>query len=149
MQALTRRKRSLVGIFTVAAVLFVAAAFPVRAHLAHEEGQRMSNQSQQVQFLELLWLQPNVPVDKAADYFQNRLGPILKKHNGEIIQSYQVASTMKGELKPAWINVFRFRSMEDMQAIFQDAEYNKLVPLRDATFDLSQHRLFSVMPVGR
>lgn len=131
----------------VAAAAFVTA-FPVRAGWAREEGQRMQNQSQQVQFLELLWLQPNVGVEKAADYFQNRLGPILKKHNGEIIQSYQVASTMKGELKPAWINVFRFRSMEDMQAIFQDADYNKLVPLRDATFDLSQHRLFSVVPVG-
>lgn len=147
MKVLSLQKRLIVGVITVAA-LFVAA-FPIWANRPHEEGQRMSNQPQSVQFLELLWLQPNVPVDKAADYFQKRLGPILKKHNGEILQSYQVAATMKGDLKPAWINVFRFRSMEDMQAIFQDAEYNKLVPLRDATFDLSQHRLFSVMPVGQ
>lgn len=150
MQVRQHKRRALIKLVAAGAAVVVAAAFPIGAERVRGQGQKgMDGQPQQVQMLELLWLQPNVTVDKAADYFRNKLRPILVKHHGEIIQSYEVTGTMRGELKPAWINVFRFNSMADMQAIFQDPEYAKLVPLRDATFDLSQHRLFTVSSVKR
>jgi uncharacterized protein (DUF1330 family) len=76
------------------------------------------------------------------------LRAILQKHGGEILQTFEVAGTMKGDLQPAWINLVRFRSMDSMQVLFKDPDYGNLIPIRDATFDLTQHRMFSVMPVS-
>ena len=148
MAVARRRPRLFSVVLSLAALAAVASARHVGASSSPAPGVRKVTQSQEVHFIELLWLQPKATPEGATDYFRNKLRPILAKHGGEILQSFQVAATMKGELKPAWINIIRFRSMEDMQAIFKDPEYAKLIPLRDATFDLSQQRMFNVLPVA-
>jgi len=38
--------------------------------------------------------------------------------------------------------------MDDMQALFKDPEYQKIVPQRDATFDLPRMSLFQIAPIS-
>lgn len=99
-----------------------------------------------VQFLDMQWLKPGISADQAGIYFRDRLDPIVRKHGGSTILVYQVAATMKGEVKPAVVASMKFPSMEDMQALFKDPDYQKIVPLRDATFDLPRQSLFQVVP---
>lgn len=141
--------RLLLLTLSIATTEGVANARPAAMSPTGPAARQASTPSQQVHFVELLWLQPKATPEAAADYFKNKLRPILSKHGGEILQGYQVVATVQGDLKPAWINVIRFRSMEDMQAIFQDPDYTKIVPLRDAIFNLTQHPFFSVLPVSR
>ncbi len=101
-----------------------------------------------VQFVDLLWLKPGVSPQEAGTYFHDMLGPILRKHGGRVIFTYQVIGVMKGELKPAVTASMEFPSMQAMQNLFKDPEYQKIVPQRDATFDLSQQRLFQVAPLS-
>ncbi len=101
-----------------------------------------------VQFVDLQWLKPGITAQNAGGYFTGRLEPIVRKHGGRVIFVYRVLATMKGDVQPAVIASMEFPSMEEMQALFRDAEYQKIVPERDATFDLARQSLFQVAPVA-
>lgn len=100
-----------------------------------------------VQFFDIQWLKPGVTQEQAGGYFRDRLDPIVRRHGGKIVLVYRVAATMKGDIKPALLASMTFPSPEDMQALFKDPEYQKIVPLRDATFDLERQSLFQVSPI--
>lgn len=104
--------------------------------------------SASVQFLDLQWLNSGVTAQEAGSYFKDKLAPIVRKHGGKIVFVYQIMATMKGDVKPAIAASMEFPSMDAMQALFKDPGYQKIVPQRDATFDLLRQSLFQVAPVG-
>lgn len=104
--------------------------------------------SASVQFLDLQWLNSGITTQQAGSYFKDKLDPIVRRHGGKIIFVYQILGTMKGEVKPAIAASMEFPSMDEMQALFKDPEYQKIVPQRDATFDLPRQSLFQVTPIG-
>lgn len=100
-----------------------------------------------VQFMDLQWLQPGVAVHDAGSYFSDKLQPLVRKHGGNIMSVHQIAATMRGEVKPALVATMEFPSMEKMQGLLKDPEYQKLIPQRDATFDLPKQSLFQIKPI--
>ncbi len=101
-----------------------------------------------VQFMDLQWLQPGVSPTQAGAYFHEALGPIVRKHGGKLLFTYQVLGVMKRDLKPAVIAGKEFPTMDAMQNLFKDPDYQSIVPQRDRIFDLSQMRLFQIAPIG-
>jgi uncharacterized protein (DUF1330 family) len=99
-----------------------------------------------VQFVDLLWLRQGVTVDDAQRYLQT-LAPLVKKHGGRPLVGFRIDKTMKGDVQPQVINGLEFPSMQAMQALLADPEYQKIVPTRDATFDMARHTLFQVSPL--
>lgn len=99
-----------------------------------------------VQFLDMQLLKPGISADQAGIYFRDRLDHIVREHGGNIILVHQVAATIKGEVKPALVASMKFSSIDDVPALFKDPDYRKIVPLRDATFDLPRQSLFQAAP---
>ncbi|MBI5283972.1 MAG: DUF1330 domain-containing protein [Chloroflexi bacterium] len=103
--------------------------------------------SQPVEVTSLLWLKAGVTADQARNYFTRLLAPIVRRHGGEpLADGYPlfVEATVRGELKPDVIDGFRFPSQEAMEALFQDPAYQEIVPIRDATFDMTRQSVFRV-----
>lgn len=60
---------------------------------------------------------------------------IMTKHGGVRVSNYKVESVLDSGDKPAMIGVFSFpnkQAIEDL--LFNDADYQKLVPFRDKGF---------------
>ena len=100
-----------------------------------------------VQFMDLNWLKPGVDAKQAGIYFNDLLTPILKKHGAKVVFVYAVTGVMAGDIQPAVTASMEFPSMQAMQAMLSDPDYKKIVPYRDATFDLSHQKLFQVAPL--
>ena len=100
-----------------------------------------------VQVMDMNWLKKGVDVKQAGIYFNDMLAPILKKYGAKIIFVYSINGVMRGDIKPAVTASMEFPSMQSMQALFNDPDYKKIVPYRDATFDLAQLKLFQVAPL--
>lgn len=109
--------------------------------------QAMADIPGKVQFMDLQWLKAGVNTQQAGEYFTGKLDPIVRKHGGKVVFVYEVMKVMKGDVKPAMIASMEFPSMEAMQALFKDAEYQKIIPLRDLIFDLPHMSLFQLSPV--
>lgn len=110
-------------------------------------GPQQSSVSSDVQFVDLLWLKPGVEADSAGHYFSQLLTPVLQRHGGKVLYVYRIDAALKGSLKPAINASLTFPSMEALQAMFQDPEYQKIIPVRDSIFDFTQQSLWQVTPL--
>lgn len=126
----------------------LAAAASVFALALPLQGAAQAAGDKKVQFMDLQWLKPGVTAQQAGAYFSDKLDPIVRKHGGKILFTYQVAAVMRGDVKPALIASMEFPSMDAMQGLFKDPDYQRIVPQRDATFDLSKQVLYQVAPAG-
>ncbi len=60
---------------------------------------------------------------------------LMEKHGGAPIANYKVQSVLDSGDKPAMIGVFSFPNPQAIQdLLFNDAEYQKIVPFRDKAF---------------
>jgi uncharacterized protein (DUF1330 family) len=102
--------------------------------------------SEKIEIMSLLWLKPGVTPSQAHDYFTRLLAPLIHAHGGEALPGFQrhVQGTMKGELKPEITDGFQFPSQRSLQDLLQDPEYRKIIPVRDAIFDMSRHTVFKI-----
>ncbi|MEW5963234.1 MAG: DUF1330 domain-containing protein [Pseudomonadota bacterium] len=134
---LFRRNRSVISACGMLLVLGLAVSTPRPA----------AAQNGPVQFMDLNWLKSGADAGQAGIYFNDLLAPILKKHGAKVVFSYAVTGVMAGDIKPAVTASMEFPSMHAMQAMFNDPDYKKIVPYRDATFDLSRQILFQIAPL--
>ncbi len=67
--------------------------------------------------------------------YQSLAPTILKKYGGVPVASYNVEAAIYTQEKPAAFAVFSFPSREAIQNLLvDDAEYQKLIPIRDKAF---------------
>lgn len=103
-----------------------------------------SNTLSPIQFVDLLWVKPEASPDDAVRYFKQVLPPVMAKHGGRVIHVYRIDEALRGDLRPAVTASLSFPSMQALQAMFKDPDYQKIVPERDAIFDFTQQSLFRV-----
>ena len=75
-------------------------------------------------FVELHWLRPDATVNEAVAYVK-WVSPIAKRHRGRIIEVFNVAGTLHGDLKPAFVWIYQFDNKAAMEArhiVFQEED---------------------------
>lgn len=97
-----------------------------------------------VQFVDLLWVKQDKTPDDAVRYFREVLPPILARHGGKVLHVYRVEAALRGDMQPAITASLTFPSMQALESMFKDPEYQKIIPERDAIFDFSQQSLLRV-----
>lgn len=73
--------------------------------------------------------------------------PIMTRHGGKIIGSYEVVNVVKGMNKPGIVWIYRFADEAGMQAVGTDPEYQANIPNRNKIFNFNSNQLFAVKPI--
>jgi uncharacterized protein (DUF1330 family) len=83
----------------------------------------------------------------AARNYAKWAEPIMARHGGKIIGSYEVTNVVKGMTKPGIVWIYRFANEAGMQAVGSDPEYQANIPNRNKIFNFNSNQLFAVKSI--
>lgn len=87
---------------------------------------------------DVIYLNEGKDASEAVAYFE-RVAVIAQKYGLVRLNTYRVTKNMRGIIQqPALINIWRMDSPDAMQKMGADPAYQKLVPTRDALFDMAK-----------
>ncbi len=98
-------------------------------------------------FIDMLPLQPGVAESQADEYF-TKVGEVVERHGLVPLARFRITKKLSGSSEPNLVNLWTMAGPKTMPGIQGDSAYQKNVPFRNATFDMSSISMFTLRPSG-
>jgi hypothetical protein len=110
-------------------------------------GEASAKQKDGPVLFDVIYLQEGHEAQEAVDYFE-KVSAISKRHGLVRLKTYRIDKALKGVIaQPTLINLWRMDRPDAMQKMGADPEYQRLVPTRDALFDMGRVSILMGAPL--